>query len=259
MGFTDPIIEDRFEDKTKGSSKDAIVCVDNRKRSGLGGSKHSTKNSVNEGGFLRKAEEEGIVEIVGLGRGVGRSGIGRYVVDEFGSDLDQGSVGGVRDAIRARGRLVGELDGIGDSFETDNPSGAVRRGELVPNVVQPFREFAEVGGFGAKDLPPVFVKNFGHVSRRGDSGVRVRVEHRSKGRRGPREKFAEASGKLLLSVVVNSSRAALFLAVEVLHLLEGTVGGQFDSLVLDKVEVTKQSGDRVKVGNVSDGREGVRE
>ena len=154
---------------------------------------------------------------------------------------------------------MGELDGIGDSFETNCPPGVFKWREFVTNVVKPFREFAEIGGFGAEDLPPVLVQNFGHVSRSSDSGVRVRVKHRSKGRRGPREEFAEASGKLLFPVVVNSGRAALFLAVEVLHLLEGAVGGEFHSLVLDKVKITKQSRDGVKVGDVPDGRERERE
>ena len=31
------------------------------------------------------------------------------------------------------------------------------RGEFVTNTVEPFREFAEVGGFGAEDLPPMLV------------------------------------------------------------------------------------------------------
>ena len=64
---------------------------------------------------------------------------------------------------------------------------------------------------------------------------------------------------MLLPVVVNSSRAALFFAVEVLHLLKGAVGGEFNSMVLYEVQVSKQGGDGVKVGDVSDGREGESE
>ena len=67
LRLADPFIEDRFENKTKGSSKDAIVSVDDRKGSSLGRSKHSTKNSINEGGFLGEAVQEGVVEIIGLG------------------------------------------------------------------------------------------------------------------------------------------------------------------------------------------------
>ena len=64
---------------------------------------------------------------------------------------------------------------------------------------------------------------------------------------------------MLLPVVVDSGRAALLLAVEVLHLLEGAVGGEFNSLVLDKVKITKKSRDGVKVSDVPDGRKGERE
>ena len=59
---------------------------------------------------------------------------------------------------------------------------------------------------------------------------------------------------MLLPVVVDRGRAALFFAVEVLHLLEGAVGSEFHSMVLDKVKVSEQSGNGVKVSDVSDGR-----
>ena len=85
---------------------------------------------------------------------------------------------------------------------------------------EPFRKSAEVGGLGAKDLAPMLVQNLSHISRSSDSGVDVRVEHRSKRVGGAWEKFVEASGKLLLPVAENSSRTMLFLTVEVFHLVK---------------------------------------
>ena len=42
-------------------------------------------------------------------------------MDELSSDLDQSSVGGVGNAVRARSRVVSVLDGVGDDFEADEP------------------------------------------------------------------------------------------------------------------------------------------
>ena len=54
LRFTDPFIEDGFENQTKSTSDDAIVSIDDGKRSGLRRSEDSPKDRVNERRFVPK-------------------------------------------------------------------------------------------------------------------------------------------------------------------------------------------------------------
>ena len=134
----------------------------------------------------------------------------------------------------------------------DVPSGVADRRNVGLYGAEPFRQSAEVSGFGAQDFAPVLVQESGHFSRVSDCFVGVGVKHSSKGVGSSRKERAHFLGDLLFPVIVDAFGTVLFFSSKFFNLLECVSVGKLNSENLDLENVAKKRFKAVTVGYFGD-------